>query len=692
VEHGARVAASRHDRWVTVVTETPPRDWNAIKAVFLEAVELNPDEREAFLARACGADTGLRTEVESLLTAHDDVGPFLDEPPVARAAQALSAAFDESHAVDTLLQPGARIGQYEVIEPLGSGGMGEVYRAHDTKLDRFVALKIVLDSETARTANRVLREARAASALNHPNICTLYEVGEFGGRPYLAMEYIAGQPLSSVIPAEGLGPTDVVKYGVQVADALAHAHEHGVIHRDLKAANVVVTPRGRAKVLDFGIARRLTAVGLRTVTGTLTEAGTISGTLAYIAPERLRDQPADARSDIWALGVLLYEMATGRRPFAGDTTFEVSSAILKDPPPPLPAKVPAHLRAVILECLEREPSNRFQQASDVVAALEAYEHARRVDLRSMWFTRLRQQSPSSPIARLSRPFPVRAREQRLILGLPPWLLAPLIPMAIVSLGFVSSAAFNTTIGLNPRFGWESPVAWLREGFQFVLGAGMIAGAVALVIVSLRKIRRALSSRFPTIGRLNEGVSQDIRAVVVWLGLDNPYLVAQAVSILGATALAITLWSFADIINAFWHPINGLLPEQVAVLGPESTARTDYMNILLMVVLALAFSVRYVFAIRRRTGINDRVGWPITSLVVLAIGILFLAMPYRIMFHNRFERIRFQGNPCFVIGENRLELMLHCPTIPPPRNRAVSRDSPELTDRSTAASIYSVPRD
>jgi len=265
--------------------------------------------------------------------------------------------------------------------------MGDVYRAHDTKLDRFVALKLVLDSETSRTADRVLREGRAASALSHPHICTVYEVGEFDGRPYLAMEYIDGRPLSFTIPPEGLEPADVVKYGAQIADALAHAHERGVIHRDLKAANIVVTRQGRAKVLDFGIAKRLTTSGVDVKKGTLTETGIISGTLAYMAPERLRDHPADARSDIWALGVLLYEMASGQRPFAGDTPFEMSSAILKDSPPPLPATIPPGLRDVILKCLEREPANRFQQASDVVAALEQHVHVRRRVLRSIWSSR-----------------------------------------------------------------------------------------------------------------------------------------------------------------------------------------------------------------------------------------------------------------------------------------------------------------
>jgi eukaryotic-like serine/threonine-protein kinase len=370
------------------VSETSPRDWPAVKSIFLEAIELDLVERDAFLARACGEDNGLRMEVESLLAAHHDERPFLGAPPIAGAAQVLRATLDETHAMATGLAPGTRIGQYEVLEQLGSGGMGDVYRAHDTKLDRFIALKVVLDSGTNRTADHVLREGRAASALNHPNIGTLYEVGEFGGQPYLAMEYIEGQPLSAAIPPEGLEPADVIKYGVQVADALAHAHGRGVIHRDLKAANVVLTPQGRTKVLDFGIAKRLTTPGsIGGATGTLTETGTISGTLAYIAPERLREHPADARSDIWALGVLLYEMASGRRPFAGDTAFEVSSAILKDSPPPLPAKVPARLQNVILKCLEREPANRFQQASDVVAALEKHEHAGRLELRTVWSAR-----------------------------------------------------------------------------------------------------------------------------------------------------------------------------------------------------------------------------------------------------------------------------------------------------------------
>ena len=203
MEHGARVVAPR-GRGRAKAVSAPPPHWSTIKALFLQAIELEPDAREAFLAQACGADAGLRAEVESLLAAHDDERPFLDAP-VAGAARVLATALDEAEAPPAL-EPGTRIGQYEVLEPIGSGGMGDVYRARDTRLDRFVALKIVVDTAAERTADRVLREARAASALNHPHVCTLYEAGEFDGQPYLAMEYIAGQPLSALIPAAGFDP------------------------------------------------------------------------------------------------------------------------------------------------------------------------------------------------------------------------------------------------------------------------------------------------------------------------------------------------------------------------------------------------------------------------------------------------------------------------------------------------------
>ncbi|HUE86996.1 MAG TPA: protein kinase, partial [Vicinamibacterales bacterium] len=212
-------------------------------------------------------------------------------------------------------------------------------------------------------------------ALNHPHICTIYEVGEADGQAYIAMELVDGRPLDRVIPLGGLGVSDVFAYGLQIADAVAHAHDNGILHRDLKTANIMVTQAGRVKVLDFGLAKRLAREGRPEVTtdaSTLgTEPGRVTGTLAYMAPEQLRGDPASAASDVWALGVVLHEMAAGKRPFDGQTGFEVASAILGHPPHALPETVPAGLQAVVSRCLAKDPLLRYRHAAELGAAIEA---------------------------------------------------------------------------------------------------------------------------------------------------------------------------------------------------------------------------------------------------------------------------------------------------------------------------------
>ncbi len=273
---------------------------------------------------------------------------------------------------------GQKLAHYDIREKIGAGGMGVVYRARDERLERDVALKVLpagaLADQTARA--RLLREARSASALNDARICTIYEVGEADGQTYIAMEYVEGQPLSALIPSGGLPTETALDYGVQLADALAHAHDRGILHRDLKSANVKITPAGDVKVLDFGLAHRLedkTLTGITRTTDALSQEGSLAGTLTYMAPELLRGEPADARSDIWALGILLYEMATGDLPFHGRTAFELSTAILREPPAPLPPHVLAGLRAIIVRCLAKQPGQRYQRASEVLAALEALQ-------------------------------------------------------------------------------------------------------------------------------------------------------------------------------------------------------------------------------------------------------------------------------------------------------------------------------
>jgi serine/threonine-protein kinase len=281
------------------------------------------------------------------------------------------------------------LAHYRVLDKLGAGGMGEVYRAYDEKLCRDVAIKILpgdsFRDDTARA--RLLREARAAAALNHPSICTIHEVGEEHGQAYIAMEYIDGVPLRDRARRQPVPWREVVRYGILIADALAHAHARQIVHRDLKSANVMVTAEGRIKVLDFGLAKRLSdsdqTAAQEQTRATLTQPGVIVGTLAYMSPEQARGEPADARSDIWALGVVLYELASGQLPFDAPSSVELSAKILKDAPTPLPPTVPAALRAAIEHCLEKSRERRYQTAGEARAALESIQSGTAAPLQSL---------------------------------------------------------------------------------------------------------------------------------------------------------------------------------------------------------------------------------------------------------------------------------------------------------------------
>ncbi len=271
---------------------------------------------------------------------------------------------------------GKTFAHYAVLEKAGAGGMGVVFRARDETLRREVALKLPSTNNLtdAESRERVLREARAASALNHPHICTIYEVGEVDGQPYIAMEYLAGETLSRRIPPNGLPTELVLDLGAQIADAMDHAHTQGILHRDLKSANVRMTSSGQLKVLDFGLAMNIKDASFEGITRSTTfDSGGVAGTLAYLAPELLQGKAPDVRTDIWSLGVLLYELAAGVLPFQGRTGFELTTAILREAPAALPTHVSPGLRAVIIRCLSKEPEKRYQHASEIRAALEALQ-------------------------------------------------------------------------------------------------------------------------------------------------------------------------------------------------------------------------------------------------------------------------------------------------------------------------------
>lgn len=274
---------------------------------------------------------------------------------------------------------GTTIDHYRIVSQIGEGGMGVVYRAHDEVLNRDVAIKVLAKASLDKLGrDHLLAEARTASSLSHPNICTIHEIRKTGEEFCVVMELIEGRQFSALITKEGLPNETVLRYGIQIADALAHAHDRGVVHRDLKSANVMITAEGRAKVLDFGLAMSLPKGQLDDATRSVVELGSGSelvGTLSYMAPEILQGESGSYQTDIWALGVLLYEAVAGHLPFSRRTGLEVGSAILHAQPPPLPSQIPPGFISVVQRCLAKEPPLRFQRASEVRAALETLQSA-----------------------------------------------------------------------------------------------------------------------------------------------------------------------------------------------------------------------------------------------------------------------------------------------------------------------------
>ena len=349
------------------------------------ALKRDASLRNDFLREACGDDAVLRNEAKSLLEYARKLDGFLETPALQKAAFAALVGVGGSLVGQTL-------GPYTVLSLLGAGGMGKVYAARDTRLGRLVALKTLHPDMAAdpERKGRLLLEAQAASALNDPRIVVLHDVGAADGIDFLVMEYVEGQTLDALMASGGIDVQQTLAYAVAVAGAVATAHKAGIIHRDLKPGNIMITSAGAVKVLDFGLAKLTEAPQARAVEGAgslMSMAGLIMGTAAYMSPEQAQGQRVDARSDIFSFGVVLYEMLAGQRPFQGSDRTSTLAAIVRQEPKQLGdlnPKIPAELGRVVLRCLRKDPSERFQDLADVQAALEGLQQAKSAATRSRW--------------------------------------------------------------------------------------------------------------------------------------------------------------------------------------------------------------------------------------------------------------------------------------------------------------------
>ena len=337
---------------------TPAR-LQTIEEIFHAALDQEPDQVGAFLDTACEGDELLRRKVEALLASHQRAGSFIETPVAGIATRII-----ENEQADLLV--GQTIGHYKISKRIGTGGMGEVYLATDITAGRKAALKLLPTRFTgdAERLKRFQQEARAVVGLNHPNILTVYEIGEDHSTHYIASELIEGETLRQRLMRGRMELREAVDVAIQVASALAAAHEAGIVHRDIKPENIMLRPDGYVKVLDFGIAKLAeqevpASDGGRAESVSLVETnlGSILGTVRYMSPEQARGAPVDKRTDIWSLGVVLYEMVTGQAPFTGDTPGEVMTSILEKEPPPLTsyiAQTPAELQQIISKTLRKE--------------------------------------------------------------------------------------------------------------------------------------------------------------------------------------------------------------------------------------------------------------------------------------------------------------------------------------------------
>ena len=528
--------------------------WPRVKALFQAAAERPAEERDAFLAAATGDDAALRREVESLLASDTSDASFLDRLPVASESvladplAALPTSMDPTLS-HTVLAVGLRVGPYEIVAPIGAGAMGEVYRACDTKLNRDVALKVLPERfalEPDRSA-RFKREAQLLATLNHPNIGAIYGLEESNGAQALVLELVDGPTLADRIALGPMALPEALTIARQIAEALEAAHEKGIIHRDLKPANIKIARNGVVKVLDFGLAKVWDGApqfGLSAsprLTATDVGGGTILGTPAYMSPEQARSQALDRRTDIWAFGCVLYEMLTGRAPFAGDTISDTLAAILEREPDQtiLPADTPVAIRRLLRRCLEKDRRGRLDSAAgarleidDAIASPATETHA----------------LGATPSRRIT-PVAIAALAAAAISALAAWTLmrpAPQAPVLSSRFAIMASPDQPLNVGLYDR-----DLALSPDGRHLVYRAG--GGPPTLGTQLMVRAANELEARqLPGIFALGAFVSPDNR----WIGFFTPTELMK-VSIAGGPAISLGPVSGASL-GASWGDDNTIV--------------------------------------------------------------------------------------------------------------------------------------
>lgn len=633
-------------------------NWVETQELITATFELPAGDREQFVRDHC-VDPELREQIAALVNPVESISAGDNAPPE--------------------FPTGSHVGPYIVVRRLGRGGMGEVFLGRDPRLDRPVALKCLLTSRggSEDLRARVIREARAAARITHPHVAAVHDVLEHEGRAFIIMEYVEGETLGVLLKREPLSPSRVTAMGRQLASALAAAHAAGIIHRDLKPANIQVTPDGSIKILDFGIARAFAALTTtRTAVTAVTDTGGPQpGTLVYMSPEQLLGRSVDERSDLFSAGVILFEMATGRRPCTASDPLGVLAGILATAPraDAVDRRVPPELADVIAKALVADPAGRFQSAVELGTALDAVREA-------LHSTGSGRPAPATFVA------PVATRHAGRVAA-----LALAAPVALWVLGRVSSAAYNTTLGRAGGFAADPPLQHLVWGAKSLVAPCVYAALAVVAVWSAGFVIRLLAL-VPAVGRVVSAVRGRWRAIVATLSLDDPIMLAQGLAAIGSVTLAGVAWRFSSLIQAWSTMISTGPVDLLWRLGPANeNEKVLYRAVLTVSLIAMSAGLVRVVRLRARHGTRGNAGGLVALAIVVAAFLLMNEAPYRILWKSYAQRSDYNGARCYIIGTEGTDSLLFCPGSAPPRNKIVHANDPGFRTLGITENIFSITR-
>jgi hypothetical protein len=637
--------------------------WIQTQELITAIVERPPGDRERFVREHC-SDPDLCETLTALV-----------KPPDAPA----SGAGPNAPRAPFEVSIGSRVGPYIILGRLGIGGMGQVFLGRDPRLDRQVALKCLLASSEGsdELRDRIVREARAAARITHSNVATVHDVLEHDGRAFIVMEYVEGESLAAVLKREALPADRVIAIGRQLTAALAAAHSGGVIHRDLKPANIQVTRDGSIKILDFGIALAVASVASTATAGGFgvpaEPRGVQAGTPAYMSPEQLLGRTVDERSDLFSLAIILFEMATGRRPFASNAPLDVLFESLKRLPRAdlINPAVPKALSDFIAHGLAPYPQDRFQSAVEMGRALDAL----REELNpSSGRGALPAADHSQTTGRLARVGGVLA----------------VTPVALWCLGRMTSAAFNTTLERSGPFAWEPAQAYVVWGARSVV-APCVYAALALAFLWTAPFVVRLMALWPPVAGFFEWIGRRVRAAADTLHLDDPVVLAQGLATIGVGALCLVAWRFSDLIRAWASSISTAEPQRLWPLGPANEdEKVLYRAVLTVLFLASTAGLLRIIHLRQRQGTRQATAGLAAVTAIAAVFLLLNEVPYRILFKSQAMRVAYSGLRCYVIGEDQQRWLLYCPERRPHRNIVVQRTDPAVHASGDMENIFTPP--